>query len=311
MSRTISEEGKKRYVMMYDQQIALKKIDPDSPKRKQYKTVLLSVFGAQGHKGSALYDPYVGSLVPITGELFLIDLMEKIQHLCIFVQSNTDGIMIKPNDDNAEKEILQILDSWLKRTKFVIKPKYIYNLYQRDVNNYVYQDEHGNIECKGEALKNYQFDEKAYAAGTIFASKEPSIIAKGIVNALIYGKMPEETVEENKYDFRLFQYACKKKSFDSLTYDMKSLDGNESASYEIPGGLCRCFAWNDKKYIGMVNKHKMKANKESIAKVSNLPDSVFIYNKNLFTEQAKDEIMKNINYDYYVYRIYERIGEFI
>jgi hypothetical protein len=51
--------------------------------------------------------------------------------------------MLLPNSDEDEKKILEILDNWLKRTNFVIKPKYIYNLFQRDVNNYIYQDEHG------------------------------------------------------------------------------------------------------------------------------------------------------------------------
>lgn len=309
LSRAIPEEGKKRYKMMYDQQIALKKIDPDSPKRKQFKTVLLSVFGAQGHKGSDMYDPEIGGLVPVVGEVFLIDLMEKIYTLCEFVQSNTDGIMIYPNSDEDEKKILEILDAWLKRTGFVIKPKYIYNLFQRDVNNYMYQDEHGNIEVKGEALKNYDFSDKAYSAGTIFDCKEPPIIAKGIVNALMFDKLPEETVEELKDDFKLFQYACKKNTFDYLTYDLIDKYGNQTSV--SAGGICRAFAWNDKDFIGMVNKHKKTTTKDKIAKVASLPPSVFLYNKDLFTEDAKKYLEKNIDYNYYIERIYERIGEFI
>ena len=309
LSRAIPEEGKKRYAMMYDQQIALKKIDPSSPKRKSYKTILLAVFGAQGYKGSAMYDPEIGTLVPVTGELFLIDLMEKIYKYCIFVQTNTDGLMLLPNSEEDEKKILEILDNWLKRTNFVIKPKYIYNLFQRDVNNYIYQDEHGDVEVKGEALKNYDFSDKAYSAGTIFNCKEPAIIAKGIVNALIYDKTPEETVEELKDDFRLFQYACKKGTFNYLTYDLINSDGSTSSMNVGP--ICRAFAWNNKKCIGMVNKHKKGVAKDKVAKVASLPNSVFIYNRDLFTDEAKDFLEKNIDYDYYVERIYERIGEFI
>lgn len=310
MSRTISDEGKRRYKLMYDQQIELKKIDPDSPKRKQFKTVLLSVFGAQGHEGSALHDPYVGSLVPITGELFLIDLMEKIKDLCTFYNSNTDGIMINPNSDEDEKKILEILDAWLKRTGFVIKPKYIYNLWQRDVNNYVYQDKDGNIETKGEALKNYDFSDKAYAAGQIFNAKEPSIIAKGIVDCLIKDISPEETVEKYKKDLRLFQYACKKGTYDYLTYDTTYFPSREISSYKIQSPS-RAFALKSNSSSGMVYKHGInkKSGKISQSKVSNLPNSVFIYNKDI--TNAYEELKDKIDYNYYVERIYERIGEFI
>lgn len=309
-SRTISPEGKKRYTMMYNQQTELKKIDPSSKKRKQFKTLLLSVFGAQGYENSPFYDPYICKLIPITGELFLIDFIEKIFHLCTFVNSNTDGIMLEPNSDEDEKTILDILEKWLARTGFVIKPKYIYNLYQRDVNNYMYQDKDGNVETKGEALKNYDFSDKSYASGDIFNAKEPSIIAKGIVDCLIYDISPEETVEKYKKDLRLFQYPCKKGTYQYLTYDTTYIPSMAESSYKIQSPS-RAFAYKSTNEIGMVYKHGInaKSGKESKSKVSNLPDNVFIYNKDIIN--AYDELKDKIDYDYYIYRIYERIGEFI
>lgn len=309
-SRTISEEGKRRYKMMYDQQIELKKINPDSPKRKQFKTILLSVFGAQSFEGSAFYDPYIGKLIPITGELFMIDFLEKIHHLCTIVQTNSDGAMIKPNSDEAEKEILNILKSWLDRTKFVIKPKYIYDLVQRDVNNYVYRDEKGNLEVKGEALKNYNFDDKEYSAGTIFNCKEPSIIAKGVVDYLMYDISPEETVDKYKEDLRLFQYACKKGGYNYLTYDTVYYPSRETSSYEIQSPS-RVFAYNSNTEAGMVYKHGInkKSGKISQAKVSNLPDNVFIYNDSIIGKY--EELKDKIDWQYYVDRIYEKIENFI
>ena len=309
-SRTISEEGKKRYKMMYGQQLELKKIDPSSKKRKQFKTLLLSVFGAQGYPNSPFYDPYICKLIPITGELFLIDLLEKIQHLCTIIQSNTDGIMIEPNSDEDEKEILRILDAWLKRTGFVIKPKYIYDLFQRDVNCYIYRDEKGNVETKGEAVKNYEFSDKTYASGDIFNSKEPSIIAKGIVDCLMHDISPEETVEKYKKDLRLFQYPCKKGAFDYLTYDVTYFPSTGISSYKIQSPS-RAFALKSNVASGMVYKHGInkKSGKVSKSKVSNLPDNVFVYNKDI--TNAYEELKDKIDYEYYVNRIYERIGEFI
>lgn len=309
-SRTISPEGVKRYIMMYQQQLELKKIDPSSPKRKQFKELLLSVFGAQGHEGSPFYDPWICKLIPITGELFLLDLLEKICDLCIIVQSNTDGIMVWPNSEEDEKKILEILDVWLKRTGFVIKPKIIYDLFQRDVNNYIYRDKDGNIETKGEAVKNYEFNEKTYASGDNFNSKEPSIIAKGVVDMLMYNIPPEQTVDKYKEDLRLFQYACKKGGYDYLSYDVTYFPWYAGSSVKIQSPS-RAFALKSNEQVGMVYKHGInaKTGKESQAKVSNLPDNVFIYNGDI--TNAYEELKEKINYDFYVKKIYEKIEKFI
>ena len=47
------------------------------------------------------------------------------------------------------------------------------------------------------------------------------------------------------------------------------------------------------------------------AKVSNLPDSVFVYNEEILSDEAKQKLEQKIDYQYYVERAYERIQEFI
>lgn len=308
-SRCMPEEGKELYKYMFKEQVKLKKINPT--KRKVYKTILLSVFGATKAPNTDFYDPNIFSIITTTGELFICDLIEKLVDSCIICQTNTDGIIIEPKNWDDYDKIIKIIEEFENRTGFSIKKEIIYDLYQRDVNNYVLRHEDGIIETKGEAFKNVNIDDQAYAQAAFFNCKEPPIIAKGMVAALMDGKMPEEIVEENKDNFKLFQYACKKNTYDYLTYDMQDVKTGSAASYKINGGLCRAFAWNDKGFTGMLNKHKNKQGKDSISKVSNLPDSVFIYNKDLFTEEAKKEIVEKIDYNYYITRIYERLAEFI
>ena len=105
---------------------------------------------------------------------------------------------------------------------------------------------------------------------------------------------------------RYFQFPCKKVSFDYLTYDITYLESGATTSIEI-GSICRAFAWNSKEAIGKVNKHK--ANKTAL--VANLPNSVFIYNKEILSKEAVDKLSKKIDYSYYINRIYERILEFV
>ena len=78
LPRSMSSEGKKLYIYMFEEQNAMKK-NPDpsvQAVRWVYKTALLSVFGAQGFEFSDFYDPYQASLVTITGEMFARPLRE-------------------------------------------------------------------------------------------------------------------------------------------------------------------------------------------------------------------------------------------
>ena len=306
-SRAIPEEGQQLYSYMFVEQNKLKKTNPR--KRAVYKTILLSVFGASNNEYTDFYDPEKASLVCITGELFICDLMEKLEPYVSFVQVNTDGLFILPHDWKDEKKIFEIVDELCERTRFVVKKDYIYELYQRDVNNYLAKDDKGEIIFKGEALKNYKFDDESYASGDVFDCKEPPIIAQGIVNWFLNGIEPEDMVEQNKKDLRLFQYACKKGSFDEMYYELVDLKSGKKGQ-SVGQNVCRAFAYKSDQYSGMLYKRKKDASgKEKIQKVSNLPDSVFVVNNDI--TNAYEGLCDLIDWNYYVKRIYEKINAFI
>lgn len=314
-SRAIPEDGKKKYEKMYYDQLKMKKTNPI--KRAGYKTVLLSCWGGAGQKHSDFYDPAAVELIPITGELFLIDLLEKLDGLVKLIQSNTDGICVEPLDWNNYDKIIDIVIEWENRTGFTIKKEIKYNLWQRDVNTYICTDEHGEIEYHGDDFKNYKYDDDAFAQEKIFSNREPSIIAKGMIDFLIKGIMPEETIEQNKHDLRLFQYVCKKSTYDSLSYDTsiyKKIDNGkliECETSSIPiQPLSRAFAkkavlTNDLIEMSTVRKHK----NNKADKIASLPDSVFIYNKSILDNPK--EVLDQIDFDYYINRIYEKLSKFI
>ena len=63
--------------------------------------------------------------------------------------------------------------------------------------------------------------------------------------------------------------------------------------------------------FGTVIKHRIKNGKHTFAKVQNLPTNVFIWNKEILSDNAVKEISTQLDYDYYIKRIYERINEFL
>ena len=261
LPRTMNEEAKKLYVYMYHEQLRLKKIDPI--RRAMYKTILLSVFGAMNNEFTDFYDPQKALLVTITGQLFIVDLLEKLEGLVKVIQTNTDGIMVEPLDWNDEKKIIGIVEEWESRTGFVIKKEHKYNLWQRDVNCYFCVDEKGVVEYKGDALKNYDIGKDAFSTGDIFNCKEPPIIAQGIIACLKDYIMPEDFVNQHKDDLILFQYIAKQNTYDYITYETFTLLDASSTMMKIDGGICRAFAYNNKKTTGMIYKYKTAKGKLS------------------------------------------------
>ena len=313
LPRSIPEEGRKLYEFMYHEQLRLKKINPK--KRQVYKVILLSVFGAMNNAYCEFCDPYHGDLVRLTGQMFLIDLLEKLEPVAKIIQSNTDGIMCVPLEGHKPEEIKEIVDEWQNRTGFVLKFDKIYNLYQRDVNNYMYQYEDGSIETKGEAVKYYDGYDNPYKKGA-YMSKEPLIISKAIVEYYMHNKLPEETIKDNKEDLRMFQSICKKGTFDWLEYEKTNADTGEFEVIKLQK-VNRVFASNSKEFKGVIYKrnspNKISSNGKKIitkSRMGGIPDNVFVYDKDIRDKSAVDEIIDKIDYQYYIDRAYERILEF-
>ena len=302
LSRAVPPEGRELYKTMFYDQLAMKKTNPK--KRVILKVVLLSVFGSTLNEWCAFYDPYYGRLITMTGQIFLVDLLEKLEGKIELVQSNTDGIIAKPLVD--EQIIIDIIDEWQERTGFKLKLETIDKLIQRDVNNYIMLKD-GNITVKGEAVKNYGSGESIYWYGS-YNSKEPSIIDNCIVDYYIHDIMPEETIAKHKSNITMFQYVAKKLSFDRLELQEDFEDGLSSKT--VVQSVNRVFASNDKKVKRMLYKCRDEG-KVKRAKVASLPENIFVYNEEVKSEEAVKHLMEHINYDYYAKRAYERIAEFM
>lgn len=321
LPRTMPKESKELYEFMFNEQLKLKKFPERADERSMYKTILLSVFGAMNNEYTDFYDPWKALLVTISGQLFLVDLLEKLEGLVTIVQANTDGIMMIPYDWNDEPKVIKIIEEWEARTGFVIKKEHLYNLWQRDVNCYFCEDEDRNVIYKGDAVRNYVVDDIQYASCRLFDCKEPPIIAQGIINYLLYNISPEDTVKDACKNLILFQYACKKNTYDYMTEDKILLYKNargtqkeELLESKETKALNRVFAAKTEYVEGLpvitvLTKHKDKNGKHTMSRVANLPDSVFIYNEDI--RDAYDILKNKINYQYYVDRIYEKVQDFI
>lgn len=149
VSRNVSDSNK--YKEIRDTRLRLKKAK--NPMQLPYKLVLNSTYGAMKDKNNNLYDPLMANNVCVAGQLFLLDLIEKIEPYAELIQSNTDGLFLKvKTTDNIEK-IKTIASEWETRTRLTLEWDTFTKIYQKDVNNYIVVHADGKYKSKGAYVK--------------------------------------------------------------------------------------------------------------------------------------------------------------
>ena len=156
------------------------------------KITINGTFGKLGSQWSLLYSPDLMIQVTVSGQLFLLMLIESIHLAGIeVVSANTDGIVIKCpksryNDLNA------IVAEWEKATGFETEETRYRALYSRDVNNYVAVKTDGSHKGKG-----------AFAKPELSKSPTNEICVNAAVRYLIDGTPVEATIRTCR-DIRKF-----------------------------------------------------------------------------------------------------------
>lgn len=152
-SRSIPEWGKRRFIKMYHHRLELK---AQKKKKEQapHKLILNKTYGGLKDKYNALYDPVQANNICIAGQLFLVDLIDKLEDYCQLIQSNTDGIAIKLNNPEDREIVNAICAEWSERTGIRVGFDEYKRIIQKDVNNYIMVEPNGYIKRIGLYVKN-------------------------------------------------------------------------------------------------------------------------------------------------------------
>lgn len=149
LSRNVSHPEKFREIR--DERLILK--ENNDPRQLPRKLVLNKASGGAKDKYNQLYDPLQSNNACVTGQLLLVDLIDKLEGRCELIQSNTDGILIKLFDKKDRDEIINLSNEWCDRTGMKLKFDSVSKVIQRDVNNYIIVFENGKIKRKGAVVK--------------------------------------------------------------------------------------------------------------------------------------------------------------
>lgn len=148
------------YVVVYDTRMALKAA---GKKKEQapYKKLLNALSGAMKDVTNPAYDPRNNNCMCINGQLMLLDLIEHLEAVpgLELIQSNTDGLIIQiPDTDEAFNMVDDICYDWECRCStplcnISLGLDVISEIYQKDVNNYLWMDSKGKVERIGAYVK--------------------------------------------------------------------------------------------------------------------------------------------------------------
>ena len=325
LSRQIDRHGCDAFAGMVQARMDIKKKlhNPELTKAQKkelkdqsgrYKLILNTTSGCMKDKFKKIYDPEYNTKMCMLGQLSLMDLVFRLHNAAKrkekpawarkvtdtnvgeyfkLIQSNTDGIALELLTDDAEETIDKVCKDWEKDWRFSLEKTVADNLYEKDVNNYVFRDSSGGIKVKGAYVAKY-------ADGN--EQNTLSILAKAVVNYFLEGIDIRTTICNP--DNLATDYQMIKKlggMYDTPTWKKDSGD-------EIVQKVNRIFPSIDKS-LGGLYKHKKDKAIGTLDKVEGTPEHVLIINTDIRGKKIGE--LDNIDYEWYVTEAQKRIEDFI
>ena len=280
LSRNVKDKAV--YKQIYDTRVALKKAGKKI-EQAPYKIILNSTYGICKDPTSSAYDPRQANNVCVNGQLLLLDLLEHLEGHCEVIQSNTDGIIIQiPDNDSAFDKIDDICYEWESRTGMQLGFDIITEIWQKDVNNYVFKFEDGKIERKG-----------GYVKPLTELDNDLPIINKALVANMIDGWSVEDVINSCIY-LKDFQKIVKVSS----KYNCAWHNG-----HKLTDKTFRVFASTDPD-DGFIGKQKTEG--ATVEKFANTPWHCFIANDDINNAPVPDKLDRQ----YYINLAKERLKQF-
>ena len=284
LTRTV--RNKEKFKNIRDTRIEYKKAK--DPRQAPYKIVINSTYGISKDKYNIAYDPRQANNVCVNGQLLLLDLIEHAESVrgCKLIQSNTDGLIYELEDERAKKDLIEVCHEWEERTRMGLGYDDIDEIWQKDVNNYIFRFSNGKLERKGGYVKEL----------TPFDYDLP-IVNIALVDYMTQGIDVETTIKthtklidyqkivklSNKYEY--VEHDNNKYSNKSYRVFAVSTDGDNK--------IYKC-----KTVDGLVQKHKF----------ANTPNDCVIINGDITNMTIND--VDNFDTQYYIDVAKKRLREF-
>lgn len=283
LSRAVEEPQKFRNIL--NTSLELKKAGKKK-EREPYKRICNITYGAEGDKFNPMYDPLHRNLVCVFGQVFIIDLLDKVEDIITLLNSNTDGIFVKLKRKDVD-EFKRRVHEWEQRTRLHMSYDEFSSLWSKDVNNYVAIRPDGSYHSKGAYVKD--LNPLDYDLPIVNEAVKDYITKKIPVENTILGcneliKFQKVVKLSNKYKWVEHEKGEGKEKFDNKCY--------------------RVFASKDQR-DGRILKCDGVRNP---AKFGNTPDRCFIVNDDI--TKAKTDWFPQLDKQYYIDLAKKRLEDF-
>ena len=246
--------------------------------------MLNALSGGMKDETNPAYDPRNNNCMCINGQLMLLDLIEHLEAVPGFelIQSNTDGLIIWiPDTDEAFEMVDDICWEWEQRCStdqcsILLELDNISEIYQKDVNNYLWVGADGSVERIG-----------AYVKELSATDNDLPILNKALVEYMVHKTPVEQTINQCD-DLIMFQKIVKlSEKYDWVEHEhctpviTKTGKRVIKEVYEYPEKVkysyksYRVFASNSQDDGRLLKRKRVKTKGE---KFGNTPDHCFICN---------------------------------
>ena len=327
LSRKVDKNGCEAFAGMVQARMDIKKKlhDPSLTKEQKkelkdqsarYKLILNTTSGCMKDKFKKIYDPEYNTKMCMLGQLALMDLVFRLKNAkrkpkpswavdsvkkktiigndyFILIQSNTDGIALELLTPDAEDIIDEVCAGWEKDWRFSLEKTVADNLYEKDVNNYVFRDMGGSTKAKGAYVTKFSDNNEQNTL---------AILAKAVVNYFLDGKDIRETIcnpDNLATDYQMIKKLGN--MYDTPTW--KSAKGDI-----IVQKVNRIFP-STNLLNGGLYKHKRSKDADILDKVEGTPEHVLIYNEDIRGKKIGE--LDDIDYEWYVAEAQKRIYDFL
>lgn len=275
------------------------KAEGKKKEREPYKRQCNIFYGAEGDRFNPLYDPLHRTLVCVFGQVFLIDLIDKIEDIIYLINSNTDGIFFKVKKKDVP-ELKRRVDEWQIRTGLEMEYSEFIKFIAKDVNNYLAIKADGKIHAKG-----------AYVKDLSDLDYDLPIVNEALRNYMIFGTPVEVTINSCT-EFRKFQKIVKL----SAKYNWVEHEQGYAPTYTSRGKRIDNYRgtikYDNKAYRVFASKYHhdgrlLKCDGvRNPAKFGNTPDHCFIENGDIRNMKIPDKLDRQ----YYIELAKKRLGDF-
>lgn len=303
-----------RKALKWKQKHAASKEEAKDYKKQQlpYKKMLNALSGGMKDATNPAYDPRNNNCMCINGQLMLLDLIEHLEVIPGFelIQSNTDGLIIWIlNTDEAFNMVDDICFEWEQRCStdkcsILLELDNIAEIYQKDVNNYLWVAADGSVERIGAYLKELSS-----------VDNDLPILNKALVDYMVK-KIPVEQTIKQCEDLLQFQKIVK------LSSNYKWVEHEHCNPTEVWEGVrvrkmhyaySRSIRYTYKSYRVFASSDRMDGrlmkcggSRGKPEKFANTPDHSFICNDDVTTMTPPENLDKN----WYILMAKKRLQQF-